>query len=54
MTTLTELLIALIYIKDQLNSTNIPVLVDGKEILDVKLTFNSKSDLKVKITTKNE
>lgn len=54
MTTLTDLLIALIFIKDQLSSTDIPVLVDGKEIIDVELVSGSTSDLKVKITTKNE
>lgn len=52
MKTLTELLIALSSIRNQVNSTDIPILIDGKEIDSV--VFDTKSELKVKISTKNE
>lgn len=47
MKTLTELILALANIKDQLNSTDIPVTIDGKKIESVE--FITKPELKVEI-----
>lgn len=49
MKTLTELILALANIRDQLNSTDIPITIDGKNIESVE--FITKPELKVEIKT---